>query len=524
MLTLVAGAIGKQTASSSSSVTCCSTSNPMTEREGPRPCRIGGPFPEEILEKIIDLLDIGDRVRGMRVNRAWNRIARSSLAKQSSLAVVSERPHVCRYFSCCFGCHRVFISHLNILTARTVTKMQRFGVRIADYCPNVTVLKIEDMCIGSGTAVLDYYAHQVKSLSIPGIRVAGRSFPRLEHVETILHDYSDPVMQSTSSMRQALPMLQCISLSHMKFFLYEALLPEGVKHLSLLGANSLSQISESPASQTLTRLDYEEGFLMANQTDVSFRFPKLEAFFYEDIMNVTKFEALVQHLVQCEQLHTMRFYMAIAPLPPAPPAGPPVLHNNLTPASVWKRLFRGTPNLGEFHLHSLAYHTESLEFNDSVVMCMANCCPTLHTLIVFDKDNSLSDASLDHLSRLTNLQVLDIESKDSLFSHAGIVRFLTTCASRSKLRHLRIRGGKRRSKIYTEHSLVRTFLGGNEWRVFRRSDMPNNHSSDDPDIVSAVIWGQNSNGPEPNDPLQEQLDLLSRESCLKYHSVSGIID
>lgn len=481
-------------------------------------------MPEEMLEKIIGLLHITDRVRGMRVSRAWNRITRSSLAKQSSLALVSERVDSSRYFSCCFGCHRTFISHLNVLRVSTVARMQVQGVRIADYCPNVTVLRIEDHCMGSGTAVLTYYMHQVRSLSIPGLRIAGRTFPRLEHVETILHDYSDPVMQSGESMRQALPRLQCISLSHLKFFLYESLLPHGIKHVSLLGANSLAQISESGAAGTLTRLDYEEGFLRASQTDVSFHFPRLQAFFYEDTMNVIKFDALVQHLLPSRELHTLRFYIAIAPVTPAAQVDAPVQHNDgISPADVWKKLFRGTPNLGELQLHSLAYQTRSLEFNDEVVGCMTHCCPDLHTLILFDKDDSLTDASLDHLSRLTKLQVLDIESRNALFSRSAILRFLTTAAARSKLRQFRIRGGKRRAKRYAEHSLVRSFLAGNEWRVASRSAM-HDHSTDDPDIVSAVIWGLHGSGTEPDDPLQQQLDLLARESCLTDYIITGTID
>ena len=101
-------------------------------------------MPVEIVEKIISFLPLKARVKVMRVNRCWRRLAESCLARQSTLAVVDERKQVPRYFVCCFGCHETYISPLNFISSYELISLFRWdGASLARYCPGIRVIKVE---------------------------------------------------------------------------------------------------------------------------------------------------------------------------------------------------------------------------------------------------------------------------------------------------------------------------------------------------------------------------------------------
>lgn len=481
-------------------------------------------FPEEIIVNIISFLPMTAKVKVMRVNQRWKRIAESSLTKQETLAVVSERPYASRRFACCFGCHVTPIPHLNVLGPCHMYSINRWKIQLKRYCPNISVLVVEDRMYGqwssfhfpitddslrdrTGSELLHEYRETLESLSFPGLVMRDRYFPRLKHVETIMHEYGSHQMQTVESIRQALPSLQCMNLSHLRFFLSESVLPVGIRHLCLLGGNSLAALSESPAAATLERLDYEEGFKIVNLVDMDFRFPALRAFWFEDTPAAGKFKNIVHCLIRSRNLESLRFYVSIG-------ASDDLVDDNLP--NIWKFLFIHTTGLTDFLLHSLAYDTYSLGFDDDVVKCLVRSCPGLKSISIYDKDDTLTDVTIDELSKLRNLQSLQIESKNSLFTRAAVSRFLRG-SSRHCLRKVRITGQRRQEKIYTEHTLVRSYMGGNEWRVACLKDGNKSKKR----LLEVVI---NEQMDVDADFLQRDIDALRNEFKLKECEVTGTID
>ena len=353
--------------------------------------------------------------------------------------------------------------------------------------------------------MLQEFAETLESLSIPGLQMKLRYFPKLKHVETILHEYGGDPMTTPESIRKALPLLQCMSLSHLRFFLSESILPAGMKHLSLLGGNSLRSLSESPAAASIERLDYEEGFKIVNQVDVDFTFPSLQAFWFEDTPGACKFKNIISCLIRSRNLTSIRFYISIG--------SPDALRDDTLP-NVWKFLFVHVTGLTDFLLHSLAYDNWSLGFDDEVVKCMVRNCPRLKTISIYDKDDTLSDLALDELAQLRHLQSLQIESKNSLFTRAAVARFLSG-NSRHCLRKVAITGQKRKEKIYTEHTLVRSYMGGNEWRVACLKECNKAKKQ----LLESMIIDQ-----EEEDLLQQQINVMKTEFMLRECEVTGTID
>lgn len=352
------------------------------------------------------------------------------------------------------------------------------------------------------------YRQTLVSLSIPGLSLSRTElFPNLRHVQTVLHDYGGDLMQTSEKIRQSLPLIECISLSHLRFFLCEAVLPHGFKHLSVLGGNSLRALTDSPAGSTLEALDYEEGFKIMNQVDVDFHFPSLKYFWYEDSPGALKMRNIVSCLIRSPALISIRLYISIN--------NPDALLPETMP-EVWKLLFRHTPHLKDFLIHSLAYDSTALGFDDEVVKYLVRHCPMLETISIYDKDDTLSDAALDELSKLNNLKSLQIESKNSLFTNQAVTKFLSG-NSHSRLRKVRITGQQRREKIYTEHTLVRSYMGGNEWRVCVLKDVDKNK------LLTAVICEQLDMDVD-QDTLQQQIEYLRTNFRLNECEVSGTID
>ena len=110
-------------------------------------------IPEEIIENIIFFLPMKAKVKVMRVSQAWKRIAESSLSKQDTLAVVTERPYASRFFSCCFKCHVTLVPHQNVLCGESMLSINRRKIHLKRYCPNIKVLVIEDRISGERSPV-----------------------------------------------------------------------------------------------------------------------------------------------------------------------------------------------------------------------------------------------------------------------------------------------------------------------------------------------------------------------------------
>lgn len=136
-------------------------------------------------------------------------------------------------------------------------------------------------------------------------------------------------------------MLQCIRLSNVDVLGCESLLLHGITHLSLSGCSSLAELSQSPAASSLTRLAYREALKNPSQTDVSFHFPELRNFVYEDVLDVNKFKALVPHPAHSRELHTLRFNIALAVIDTNADPDPVIqIDIGTCPTNVWRKLFR----------------------------------------------------------------------------------------------------------------------------------------------------------------------------------------
>lgn len=350
-------------------------------------------LPYELLATVLDQLHVIEKLKLKTVCVRWKNVLSDLLNMQSCLGV--ENPSatsVTRTIRKCIGnskCHRIRGQDV-IMASADGGKLTRAIHGIFQNCPNLRVISIatlEDNSFDLESCVemiADLYGCRLQCLSCRDFAFNQsaliRKFRALVHLDSFAISTTALMTLVESSPR--LEGIDCDEIEDRGSALFH--LPFGFKWLKV-GSDDIDVLSifSSPASKSIEMLS-----VSTNQklSDVDFCLPSLRRITFEGTVDVRSFLRSLKQSVHLEEAH-LRLALQFNERQP-------------NPSFAWSSFFTQTENLRVLSILSITTNHQTVEF-------LATHCPSITKLRL--AHTSLTNKSLEVLSRLSHLEVLDIE-------------------------------------------------------------------------------------------------------------------